>query len=157
VRRENLLAAGWDAQPMAEIEFSSLLDGVDWPALKQALVADDFDNLRTPDQYRRSHENSHAVVFGRCQGEFVANGRILSDGVCNAYLVDIWTATPYRRRGIGREVVTRLLATVPGQHVGLFTDDMHAFYETLGFRQQVVGMSTVVGSWLVAPDRVLAP
>lgn len=128
--------------------FSSELDDVDWSALKRALVADDFDNLRSPEQYRRSHENSHAVIFGRCDGEFVANGRILSDGVCNAYLVDVWTATPYRRRGVGREVVNRLLATVPGQHVGLFTDDMQAFYETLGFRPQVGGMSRVVGRWL---------
>jgi GNAT superfamily N-acetyltransferase len=132
------------------IVFSSELAGVDWVALKQALVDDDFDNLRTPDQYRRSHENSHAVVFGRCDGQYVANGRILSDGVCNAYLVDIWTATPYRRRGIGREVVRRLLATVPGQHVGLFTDDMGQFYETLGFAPQLGGMSRVVGRWLEA-------
>jgi GNAT superfamily N-acetyltransferase len=136
---------------VAEITFSSELAGVDWTALKQALVADDFDNLRTPEQYRRSHENSHAVVFGRCDGRFVANGRILSDGVCNAYLVDIWTATPYRRRGVGREVVTRLLATVPGQHVGLFTDEAEAFYRTLGFASQAGGMSKIVGSWLVAP------
>lgn len=134
---------------MAEIEFSCALTGVDWAALQQALVADDFDNGRSPEQYRRSHGNSHAVVFGRDQGRFVANGRILSDGVCNAYLVDIWTATPYRRRGIGREVVTRLLATVPGQHVGLFTDDMQPFYRSLGFAPQAGGMSTVVGSWLV--------
>ena len=134
---------------MAEIVFSSELAGVDWAALKQALVADDFDNLRTPHQYRRSHENSHAVVFGRCEGEFVANGRILSDGVCNAYLVDIWTATPFRRRGVGREVVNRLLATVPGQHVGLFTDEAESFYRTLGFAPQAGGMSKVVGSWLV--------
>jgi GNAT superfamily N-acetyltransferase len=136
---------------MAEIVYSSELADVDWPALKQALVADDFDNLRTPDQYRRSHENSHAVVFGRCGGEFVANGRILSDGICNAYLVDIWTATSYRRRGIGREVVNRLLATVPGQHVGLFTDEREDFYRTLGFSPQAGGMGKVVGRWLVAP------
>ena len=128
--------------------YSTDLAGLDWAALKQALADDDFDNGRTPDQYRRSHENSHAVVFGRCDGQYVANGRILSDGVCNAYLVDIWTATPYRRRGIGREVVNRLLATVPGQHVGLFTDDMQPFYRALGFGPQAGGMSTVVGRWL---------
>jgi hypothetical protein len=34
----------------------------------------------------------------------------------------------------GCEVVNRLLATVPGQHVALFTDDMSNFYATLGFR-----------------------
>ena len=133
---------------MTEIIFSSDIELVDWAALKSALAADQFDNGRTPDEYRRSHENSHAVIFGRRNGEFVANGRILSDGVCNAYLVDIWTASPYRRRGIGREVVTRLMATVPGQHVGLFTDDMKTFYASLGFRAQRGGMGQVVGTWL---------
>lgn len=135
---------------MAEIEYCGELAGVDWVALKDALVADDFDNHRSPDQYRRSHENSHAVVFGRCDGRFVANGRILSDGVCNAYLVDIWTHSAFRRRGIGREVVTGLLATVPGQHVGLFTDEAASFYRALGFGPQAGGMSMVVGSWLVS-------
>jgi GNAT superfamily N-acetyltransferase len=137
---------------VADIVFSADLADVDWAALKQALADDDFDNGRSPEQYQRSHQNSHAVVFGRCDGEFVANGRILSDGVCNAYLVDIWTASAYRRRGIGREVVNRLLATVPGQHVGLFTDDMQQFYEALGFQPQAGGMSKIVGSWLVAPE-----
>ena len=133
---------------MTEIIFSSEIESVDWAALKSALVADHFDNGRTPDEYRRSHENSHAVVLGSYNGELVANGRILSDGVCNAYLVDIWTATPFRRRGVGREVVRRLMSTVPGQHVALFTDDMEAFYAALGFRAQPGGMSQVVGSWL---------
>lgn len=143
--------AGTDVFPAGDlsgIEFSMDIAGVDWAALKAALVADDFDNLRTPEQYRRSHENSHAVVFARSEGRFVANGRILSDGVCNAYLVDIWTATPHRRKGIGREVVNRLLATVPGQHVGLFTDDRADFYATLGFTPQAGGLSRVVGEWL---------
>jgi GNAT superfamily N-acetyltransferase len=130
------------------IDFSSGLDGVDWAALKAALLADDFDNLRTPEEYRRSHEGSHAVIFGVHEGRYVANGRILSDGVCNAYLVDIWTASPYRRQGIGREVVDRLVSTVPGQHVGLFTDEMAEFYTALGFGPQKGGMSKVVGKWL---------
>jgi GNAT superfamily N-acetyltransferase len=136
---------------VADIVFSTDPSDVDWSALKQALAADRFDNGRSPEQYRRSHQNSHAVVFGRFGEDFVANGRILSDGVCNAYLVDIWTTSAYRRRGIGREVVTRLLATVPGQHVGLFTDNMRPFYRALGFTPQAGGMSKVVGSWLVAP------
>jgi len=133
---------------MDDVVFSTSTDDVDWSALKAALVADDFDNGRTPEEYRRSHLGSHAVVFARHAGQFVANGRILSDGVCNAYLVDIWTATPFRRRGIGREVVSRLVATVPGQHVGLFTDDMAAFYDALGFHDQRGGMSRVAGRWL---------
>lgn len=132
----------------SDMIFSESTSGVDWSRLKAALAADAFDNGRTPEEYRISHERSHAVVFATCDDAFVANGRILSDGVCNAYIVDVWTATPHRRAGIGREVVTRLLATVPGQHVYLCTDDQQDFYAALGFRHQPDGMSLVVGSWL---------
>ena len=133
---------------MTDIVFSSSTDDVDWGMLKAALAADHFDNGRRPEEYQRSHENSHTVIFGRSNGEFVANGRILSDGVCNAYLVDIWTASRHRRRGVGRELVRRLVSTAPGQHVALFTQDMEAFYMTLGFQPQRGGMSQVIGSWL---------
>ncbi|HEY3090474.1 MAG TPA: GNAT family N-acetyltransferase [Jatrophihabitantaceae bacterium] len=133
---------------MSRVEFSDSTADVDWAALKAALAADSFDNGRTPQEYRISHEQSFAVVFARSEGSFVGNGRVLSDGVCNAYIVDIWTATPHRRTGIGSEIVRRLLASVPGQHAALFTDDMQAFYRTLGFEVQPDGMSLVVGSWL---------
>jgi ribosomal protein S18 acetylase RimI-like enzyme len=133
---------------MTDVVFSSSTEGVDWAGLKAALVAGSFDNGRTPEQYRRSHQGSHAVVFARAGDRFVGNGRILSDGVCNAYLVDIWTAPAYRRRGIGSEMVNRLVATVPGQHVGLYTDDMQAFYRALGFRLQPDFMSRISGTWL---------
>ena len=130
------------------MRFSMTTDGVDWVALKDALAADDFDNGRTPQEYRISHEKSAAVVLVRARDEYVGNGRILSDGICNAYLVDIWTATPWRRQGIGGEIVRRLLATVPGQHVLLITDDRADFYAALGFRERQVAMELISGSWL---------
>jgi GNAT superfamily N-acetyltransferase len=136
----------------SEIRFAMTTAGIDWTALKEALHADDFDNGRTPEQYRLSHENSSAVIFALAGDRIVGNGRLLSDGVCNAYLVDIWTASSHRRRGIGGELVRRLIATVPGQHVGLFTDDMQAFYASLGFRIRPDFMDLVVGSWLNRPQ-----
>ena len=74
--------------------------------------------------------------------------RLLSDGVCNAYLLDVWTASSHRRRGIGKAMVERLAAAVPGQHVGLQTDEAQAFYDSLGFRRQPEFMSRVSGRWL---------
>jgi hypothetical protein len=44
--------------------------------------------------------------------------------------------------------VRGLLERVPGQHVGLQTDDAQAFYDSLGFRPQPEFRSIVVGSWL---------
>jgi hypothetical protein len=37
---------------------------------------------------------------------------------------------------------------VPGQHVGLQTDDAQALYESLGFKLQPDFMGLVVGRWL---------
>ena len=45
-------------------------------------------------------------------------------------------------------MIQRLLAEVPGQHVGLQTDDAQAFYESLGFEAQPEFWSRVVGAWL---------
>ncbi len=139
------------------VVFSASVDGVDWRALKAALAADNFDNGRTPEEYETSHRASYGVVFAHDGHTYVGNARILSDGVCNAYLVDVWTATAYRRRGIGSELVRRLLAIVPGQHVYLFTDDMAAFYGRLGFKLQPHGMGMVVGSWLNRPPVARKP
>ena len=72
---------------------------------------------------------------------------LLSDGVCNAYLVDVWTLSVVPHRGIGvRDGAA--LARVPGQHIGLQTDDAQGFYAKLGFRPQPEFLSLVVGTWL---------
>ena len=36
--------------------------------------------------------------------------RLLSDGVCNAYLVDVWTMSVYRRQGIASRMICAALA-----------------------------------------------
>jgi hypothetical protein len=45
-------------------------------------------------------------------------------------------------------MVELLCAQVPGQHVGLQTDDMQAVYAAMGFTPQPEFMSRVVGTWL---------
>ena len=127
------------------------LEGVDWVALRQALVDDDFDNGRSPEQYERSARGSALNVVAYRGDAIVGNARLLSDGVCNAYLVDVWTRSDLRRQGVGRAMVETLLRACDGQHVYLFTDDMEPFYEALGFAPQPTGMSRVVGSWLRRP------
>jgi hypothetical protein len=56
--------------------------------------------------------------------------------------------SPRRQRtaSLGRGL--QLLDEVPGQHVGLQTDDAHALYRSLGFEPQPEFWSVVVGSWL---------
>ncbi len=125
------------------------LAGVDWEVLKADLRCDQFDNGRSPEQLRLSFKRSQASAVAWSQGRVVGTARLLSDGVCNAYLLDVWTQSTYRRRGIGSAMVEALLDTVPGQHVALFTGVRADFYASLGFgREDDTGMSVVVGSWL---------
>ena len=124
------------------------LDGVDWAAVTADLVADAFDNGRTPAALHRSFAASQHVAMAWADDRVVGTARLLSDGVCNAYLVDVWTSSSRRRSGIATAMVRDLMARVPGQHIALQTDDAQRFYETLGFRPQPEMYSVVVGTWL---------
>ena len=130
------------------IDYSADPRAVDWTPVKAALHADHFDNGRTAEELRTSFVNSFASVFAWDGNTVVGTGRLLADGVCNAYLVDLWTASPYRRRGVGTEMVRRLLNTVPGHHVALLTGDQVDFYAESGFSREDFAMSTVVRPWL---------
>jgi ribosomal protein S18 acetylase RimI-like enzyme len=132
-----------------DVRIDSALDGIDWAQAKADLAADEFDNGRTPDALRRSFEQSQHTAIARDGERVVGMARLLSDGVCNAYLVDVWTASAYRRRGVASAMIRLLLDEVPGQHVGLQADgDATPFYASLGFEAQPEFWSIVVGSWL---------
>jgi GNAT superfamily N-acetyltransferase len=124
------------------------VDRVDWTQAKADLVSDSFDNGRSPDALRRSFEQSPHTAFAWLDGRLVGMARMLSDGVCNAYLVDVWTHSSVRRLGIATAMVSRLKEEVPGQHIGLQTGDAEHFYAGLGFRRQPHFLSLVVGHWL---------
>jgi len=131
-----------------EIKYRTDLIDVDWVQMKTTLSEDNFDNGRTPEQLRISFENSHLAVIAYDNDRIIGTARVLSDGICNAYVVDVWTLSEYRRRGIARKMMETLEARLEGQHVYLFSDDAVEFYERLGFGKQPTGLSKVVGEWL---------
>ncbi len=124
------------------------LADVDWAAVKADLYRDGFDNGRTPDELYRSFAASAHTSIAWVGDRVVGTARLLADGVCNAYLVDVWTAVGYRRRGIASAMINDLLERVPGHHVALFTEHAETLYRRLGFEVEEVGMSMVVGRWL---------
>ena len=130
------------------VRIDSSLEGIDWARAKADLAGDRFDNGRSPDALRRSFEQSQHVAFAHDGDRLVGMARLLSDRVCNAYLLDVWTAAPYRRRGIATAMIRLLFEQVPGQHIGLQTDEAQPLYESLGFRPQPEFWSAVSGTWL---------
>ncbi len=130
------------------ISFDTSTEGVDWGRAKADLAADDFDNGRSADALRRSFENSAHVAFARDGDRVVGMARMLSDGVCNAYVVDVWTKSEYRRQGIASTLMRMLADAVPGQHIGLQTESAQELYRSLGYAPQPEFWSRVVGAWL---------
>ena len=130
------------------VRIDSALEGIDWGQAKADLAADSFDNGRSPAALEASFRQSQHVAFARDGERVVGMARLLSDGVCNAYLVDVWTMSAYRRQGIASAMVRLLVEHVPGQHVGLQTDDAQELYSSLGFSLQPEFWSIVSGRWL---------
>ena len=124
------------------------LDGIDWDRTKADLAADNWDNGRSADALRRSFEQSQHVAIARDGDRVIGMARLLSDGVCNAFVVDVWTMTTYRRQGIASGMMRLLIDAVPGHSVGLQTNDAQAFYASLGFEHQPEYWSLVAGKWL---------
>ena len=131
-----------------EVIYREDLRRVDWGQMKATLAEDKFDNGRTPEQLRISFANSSAAVIAYVGDRIIGTARVLSDGVCNAYVVDVWTLSQYRHRGVARRMMSILEEKLAGQHVYLVTDDAVEFYKKLGFKEQPTGLSKVVGEWL---------
>jgi predicted GNAT family acetyltransferase len=134
---------------MPEITYKTELDTVDWAEMKATLHQDAFDNGRSPEQLKTSFENSYAACVAYAEHQIVGTAHVLSDGICNAYLVDVWTLSAYRRQGIATTMMQKLLSRLKGQHVYLFTDNVPELYAKLGFVEQPIGMGQVIGTWLV--------
>jgi ribosomal protein S18 acetylase RimI-like enzyme len=81
-----------------------------------AIIAERWNVGRVVDTGRAS-----AALLG---DRVISEAQLLSDGVSNAYLVDVWTQSNFRRQGVGRAMVEQLCRAAPGQHVGLQTDQL---------------------------------
>ncbi|MEI8191078.1 MAG: GNAT family N-acetyltransferase [candidate division NC10 bacterium] len=74
------------------------------------------------------------------EARVVGMGRVISDGVSDAYIQDVVVRAEYRRRGIGRAIIGRLVkyCTERGiSWVGLVAEPgTQDFYRTLDFREK---------------------
>jgi GNAT superfamily N-acetyltransferase len=112
------------------------------------LEAQDFDHFFVGWKERpssqaalRAVKNSHAYVVARSdsegtKGRVVGFASAISDGVLCAYIPLLEVLPEFQRRGVGTEVMWRLLAELKGlRMIDLVCDpEVQPFYERLGMR-----------------------
>jgi len=80
-----------------------------------------------------------AVVVDKKTGKTIGMGRIISDGVSDAYIQDLVILPEFRNKGIGKQLVQLLLKRCKDDGIlwiGLIAEpDQDGFYSTIGFKQ----------------------
>lgn len=96
-------------------------------------------SARSPEAAALGLPNSLFAASIRLEGELVAMGRIVGDGGCNFTIVDVAVHPDHQRRGLGRRIMTSLMARLraegPGSaYVDLIADGgSPALYAEFGF------------------------
>ena len=120
--------------------------GVDWQEVA-AILRSVGMGVHGPEQRRQAFEGSYAAVFVYHNDRLVGFGRAISDGACHAVLYDCAVAIDHQGQGIGRTIVSHLLARVEGCSVILFaTPGKEGFYERQGFSRMKTGMALFTNS-----------
>ena len=80
---------------------------------------------------------SHCFMIVEDEGRVKGMGRAISDGVSDAYIQDVAVDKAFRGRGIGKEIILRLVNRLNQDGVnwvGLIAErGSHPFYERMGF------------------------
>jgi GNAT superfamily N-acetyltransferase len=118
------------------IEYSDDRARVDLPQLLGLYRITWWGAERTLDQIRRALDHSHPVLTAWDGARMVGFTRVISDLTYRATIWDVIVADTHRERGIGRELMRRVLDHPDLATVTMFvllTKDKHRFYEHFGF------------------------
>lgn len=123
------------------IDWSEDLDAVDWEELAAMYRAAPLGN-KDPQALRLAFSNSRYRFIVREHGHIVGAGRVLSDGVDVAYVADIAFLPSHQGRGLGKEMIRRLLEPVRGHKKILLyaKPGVEDFYRGFGFRRMATAM-----------------
>lgn len=130
-----------------DVRISGMHDLVDWHRWADIFVHAHFAT-RLPADIQKAFANSYACCFafnihndspstcrlGVPNGALLGAARAISDGVYYAVVLDVVVAPEHQGQGIGRALMTALLAQLPLEKIYLTAPpDKQDFYKKLGF------------------------
>jgi ribosomal protein S18 acetylase RimI-like enzyme len=118
------------------------LDGVDWQELQALMRAAPLGD-KDAEMLRKAFTNSLYRVFVVDEGRLVGAGRVVGDGVDAAYLCDVALLPSHQGRGLGQEIVSRLVALARGHRKIILyaVPGKEGFYKRFGFKRMSTAMA----------------
>lgn len=121
--------------------FQSNTENVDWARVAGLLSHYGLSQLDAETQ-QKVFENSYAVQFVFDGDKLIGFGRAISDGICQAAIYNIAVDEAYHHKGLGSQIINRLVEQVSQCNIILYTHpDTVGYYEKLGFRRMKTGMA----------------
>lgn len=124
------------------IQWNGSTDSIDWSELSEMYRLAPLGN-KSPDWLKIAFTNSMFKFFARDNGALVAAGRAVADGVDCSYICDIAVHPSHQGKGLGREVIERLVAASHGHRkIILYSvPGKEDFYRRFGFRRMKTAMA----------------
>jgi ribosomal protein S18 acetylase RimI-like enzyme len=126
----------------AGLDWSDTTAGLDWHELESLYRRAPLGN-KSAALLRTVFENSRYKWFVRDAQRLVAAGRALADGADCAYICDVAVLPSHQGRGIGKDVVSRLVHDSRGHRkIILYSvPGKEGFYRKLGFLRLLTAMA----------------
>ena len=124
------------------VQWSSATNSVDWSELSVMYRLAPLGN-KSPGWLETAFSNSMFKFFAQENGTLVAAGRAVADGVDCSYLCDIAVHPLHQGRGLGREIIERLVAASRGHRKIILyaVPGKEDFYRRFGFRRMRTAMA----------------
>ena len=124
------------------IAWTDSVDRIDWDEAAALYLAAPLGQ-RDPDQLARVFANSMFRCFVFDDGTLVGIGRVLADGADAAYLCDVAVLPSHQGRGLGKEIVSRLVDLSKGHRKIILyaAPGKEPLYTKFGFRRMTTAMA----------------
>lgn len=133
-----------------KLRFQHDCSEIDWETIPTILNTVGM-SFHDADIHRRTFLSSAAVVFVFDDQQLVAFGRAISDGFIQAAIYDVAVLPSYQHLGIGKQIVEKIMASLPGCNFILYAaPGKEPFYEKLKFRKMKTAMALFVKSEMMS-------
>lgn len=134
--------------PVDDVEYRHSCEGITAQVLQDLFQAADIGG-RDGDKILRAFRNSAIVCFAFAEDRLIGSCRAITDREYHALVYDVAVHPEYQGRGIGKELMTRLLSRVSVWRVMLVADaEVQGFYRQLGFAPYDDVMAMCDHRWL---------